>query len=143
MQRNNKLLSAAGIALVVVGGWLLLGRILGPVFRPFEHVLSHFEAAIWPLALVAVGVMLLTATRTTSSGRPFTRSRTDRRIGGVLGGFAARFGMSSDVVRIAYVVLTILGGIGAGLLVYIAALILLPEESFVPAPIPAESPWQS
>jgi phage shock protein PspC (stress-responsive transcriptional regulator) len=141
MQRSNKLVSVAGIALVVLGAWLLTGRVLGPLFRPFEHVLSHLEAVIWPLALVAVGVMLLTAAKGASTGRPLVRSRTDRRIGGVLGGFAARFGMSSDVVRVLFVVLTVVGGVGAGVLVYIVALLVLPEESFATAP--ASTPWQS
>lgn len=54
------------------------------------------------------------------------RSRTDRMIGGVCGGIAEAAGWDAALVRLTFVVLTILGG-GIGIPIYIAAWILAPE----------------
>ena len=54
------------------------------------------------------------------------RSYTDRMLAGVAGGLARYFGVDATIVRIAFVVLTIFGG--AGIPVYLACLLLIPEE---------------
>jgi phage shock protein PspC (stress-responsive transcriptional regulator) len=59
--------------------------------------------------------------------RRLERSRDDRILFGVCGGIARYFGIDATVVRIIAVGLTLLGG--AGVLLYIAALLLMPEES--------------
>src|SRR3954466_4329140 len=59
--------------------------------------------------------------------RRLERSPTDRMLAGVCGGIARYFGVDATVVRIIAVGLTLLGG--AGVLLYIAALLLMPEES--------------
>ena len=56
------------------------------------------------------------------------RSRTDRMIAGVCGGLARRFGMSSTVVRVLYVLCSILSAAFPGILVYIVMWIVVPEE---------------
>lgn len=56
-----------------------------------------------------------------------TRSSGDRMIGGVAGGIARYLGVDSTVVRIAAVVLTLFGGLGA--LLYVAGLLLIPGDS--------------
>ncbi len=56
------------------------------------------------------------------------RSRTDRIIAGVLGGFAEYSGMEPSFVRIVYVLLTI-GTAFAGGLVYIICWLVIPEEA--------------
>ena len=53
------------------------------------------------------------------------RTPDDRMVFGIAGGIAKYLGVDSTVVRIAIVALTILGGAGA--LLYIAALLLMPE----------------
>jgi phage shock protein PspC (stress-responsive transcriptional regulator) len=58
--------------------------------------------------------------------RRLERSRSDRIVAGVCGGIARYFGVDATVVRIVAVGLTLLGG--AGVLLYIAALLLMPEE---------------
>lgn len=55
------------------------------------------------------------------------RSRTDRMIGGVCGGAARTFGVDAALLRIGFVLLTVFGA-GAGVVVYVAAWILAPEE---------------
>jgi phage shock protein PspC (stress-responsive transcriptional regulator) len=54
------------------------------------------------------------------------RSYTDRMLGGVAGGLGAYFGVDTMIVRIAFVVLTVIGG--AGIPLYLAGLLLIPDE---------------
>ncbi|HEV2936833.1 MAG TPA: PspC domain-containing protein [Streptosporangiaceae bacterium] len=54
------------------------------------------------------------------------RSHTDRMLAGVAGGVAEYFGVDATIVRIAFVVLTIIGGVGIPL--YLAGLLLIPDE---------------
>ncbi len=58
--------------------------------------------------------------------RRLLRSRTDRVIGGVCGGLGRHLGIDPVIVRIAAVALVFAGG--AGLLAYLAALLLVPSE---------------
>jgi phage shock protein C len=55
------------------------------------------------------------------------RSRKNKIIAGVCGGFAEYLNIDPVLVRIAWVALTFLGG--SGLLIYIAALIIIPENT--------------
>src|SRR4051812_10225892 len=59
----------------------------------------------------------------------FERSSTDRIIGGVCGGLGRYFGLDPTLVRIGMVALALLGG--TGLIVYAAALILVPVDGEV------------
>jgi phage shock protein PspC (stress-responsive transcriptional regulator) len=69
-------------------------------------------------------------TRTEAPGAPprrrLTRSRDDRVIAGVCGGFARYFNVDPVFVRIGAVALAFVGG--AGLLLYLAALLLMPSD---------------
>jgi phage shock protein PspC (stress-responsive transcriptional regulator) len=79
-----------------------------------------------------------TETPTNSSGRtgsPFSfgperaalrRPFSDRMAAGVAAGLARYFGVDVTLVRIAFVVLTLIGG--AGIPLYLAGLLLIPEE---------------
>jgi phage shock protein PspC (stress-responsive transcriptional regulator) len=58
--------------------------------------------------------------------RRLTRSGRDRIIGGVSGGIGRYFGIDPTLVRIGFVALALLGG--AGLIVYGAALVLVPLD---------------
>jgi phage shock protein PspC (stress-responsive transcriptional regulator) len=59
----------------------------------------------------------------------FERSSTDRIIGGVCGGLARYFAIDVTLVRIGMVALALLGG--TGLIVYAAALVLVPSDGEV------------
>jgi phage shock protein PspC (stress-responsive transcriptional regulator) len=61
-------------------------------------------------------------------GAQLARSRHDRMIAGVLGGIARRFGWSSTLLRIAFVLVSILSAAFPGILVYLIAWLLIPEE---------------
>ena len=54
--------------------------------------------------------------------RPFE----DRMLAGVAAGLARYFGVDATIVRIAFVVLTVVGG--AGIPLYLAGLLLIPDE---------------
>jgi phage shock protein PspC (stress-responsive transcriptional regulator) len=59
-------------------------------------------------------------------GRLLRRSVNGRVLGGVAAGFARHFGFDVKYVRLALVVLSFIGG--AGVPLYLAAWILVPEE---------------
>ena len=54
------------------------------------------------------------------------RPLTDRMVGGVAAGLARYFGVDPTIVRIAFVILTVVGG--AGIPLYLAGLLLIPDE---------------
>ena len=56
------------------------------------------------------------------------RSKSDRKIAGVLGGVAAQYGWKSDTVRIVYVILSMLSAAFPGLLAYVIMWAVIPEE---------------
>ncbi len=64
--------------------------------------------------------------RPAPQGQALFRPYTDRMLGGVAAGLARYFGVDVTIVRIAFVVLTIVGG--AGIPLYLAGLLLIPEE---------------
>jgi phage shock protein C len=57
--------------------------------------------------------------------RKLYRSRTDKRIAGVAGGLAQYLSLDPTAVRVLFIVLAVLG---AGLPIYLAMWILVPEE---------------
>jgi phage shock protein C len=59
--------------------------------------------------------------------RSLSRSRHDRMIAGVLGGIARRFGWSSTLLRVAYVLISIASAAFPGILVYLILWLLVPE----------------
>ena len=61
-----------------------------------------------------------------SEGRRLCRSSTDKVVAGVAGGIGAYFGIDSVIVRIAFIVLTFLGG--AGPFLYLIGWLALPKE---------------
>jgi phage shock protein PspC (stress-responsive transcriptional regulator) len=60
--------------------------------------------------------------------RSLSRSRHDRILAGVMGGIARRFGWNSTLVRVVFVVLSILSAAFPGILVYLILWLLIPEE---------------
>jgi phage shock protein PspC (stress-responsive transcriptional regulator) len=60
--------------------------------------------------------------------RPLRRSRSDRMIAGVCAGLAHHFGLGVTLVRVLYVLVSILSAAFPGILVYIVLWIVIPEE---------------
>ena len=61
-----------------------------------------------------------------TDSRRLTRSRTDRKIAGVCGGFAAYTGIDVNIVRLTMVVLALFGG--SGIALYLVAWAMVPNE---------------
>lgn len=59
---------------------------------------------------------------------PLRRSRTDRMIAGVCAGLAHHFALDVSLVRVLYVLVSILSVAFPGILVYIILWIVIPEE---------------
>src|SRR5688572_8419062 len=64
--------------------------------------------------------------QTQTPRRPLWRSTTDRWVTGVAGGLAEYFGVDPLIVRILFVGLSFIGGLG--IVLYLAAWALIPEE---------------
>ena len=54
------------------------------------------------------------------------RSRSDRKIAGVCGGIAEHFGWDPTLVRLGWVLLTLMGG--SGVLIYLILWLVMPES---------------
>ena len=54
------------------------------------------------------------------------RSNTDRKVGGVAGGLGEYFKIDPTLVRLAFVIASLMGG--PGLIAYVVLLIVVPEE---------------
>jgi phage shock protein PspC (stress-responsive transcriptional regulator) len=59
--------------------------------------------------------------------RPLRRSTTDRVIAGVVGGLAGYFGVDPTLLRVVYVVGSVVSAAFPGILVYILLWLLIPE----------------
>jgi phage shock protein C len=130
-----------GLVLIVFGLWWLV-RSTGIIPSAVLDVISQAAGAV---TLIALGVIVVIfAQRGTFSapapGSRLYRSRDDRWLGGVLGGLGVYLGIDPLVLRIAVILLTVLG---AGILVpaYIVMWIVVPEEppSVAPGPVPPTS----
>jgi phage shock protein C len=59
--------------------------------------------------------------------RRLRRSQTDRKVGGVCAGVGEYFGVDPTLVRVAFLVLTVLTG-GAFVVAYLLAFLVMPDE---------------
>ena len=61
-------------------------------------------------------------------GKKLYKSNTDKKIAGGCGGIAEYFNIDATLVRLGWVVFSLLGG--SGLLAYIIAAIIMPERPY-------------
>ena len=59
-------------------------------------------------------------------GKKLYKSNTDKKIAGVCGGIAEYFNIDATLVRLGWVVFSLLGG--SGLLAYLIAAIIMPDQ---------------
>lgn len=134
-ERRSDWSMIVAIALIVFGLLALLNQFGGPGWSEFRHLMNDTVGrAIWPLALIGLGVFVLVGARrgafaqVNTAGRRLYRSRTDRMVSGVLAGFGDWIGWDPTWVRIGFALLTISTGFWTGVVVYIIGSILIPEE---------------
>ena len=65
-----------------------------------------------------------------SYSKPLRRSVANRTIGGVLGGIAEYLDLDPTVVRVAYVLFSVLSAAFPGLLVYLILWIVIPSREY-------------
>jgi phage shock protein PspC (stress-responsive transcriptional regulator) len=68
-----------------------------------------------------------TVNRPHTASHPLERPLDGRMLGGVAIGLADFFGVDATIVRIVFAVLAVIGG-GAGVVLYLAGWLLIPEE---------------
>jgi phage shock protein C len=123
---------AIGIALVAFGAWLFL-RDSG--FVP-SFIFDVINRVAWPVAIIVAGVALIYVARRVeapAAGTRLYRSRGDRWVAGVLGGLGAYIGIDPTVLRIVFIVLSIVA-FWPLLLAYIVGAAIVPEEPFTVTP---------
>ena len=76
---------------------------------------------------------------TAQASRRLYKSRHHRMIDGVCGGFAEYFNADPTIVRILWVLLT-LASFGAGIVLYLACMFIVPVNPSQTAPLPSASP---
>jgi phage shock protein C len=131
-----------GVALLALGAWMFADRVLGWLFFPLSRVLHVLGNVGWPLVLVGIGVLLIMRGQSggwTTTGKLY-RSRTDRKIAGVLGGAAVYFGIDASLLRVLYAVATVMTGFWLGFIGYALAMVIVPEEQFSAAGVQAPTP---
>jgi phage shock protein C len=66
-------------------------------------------------------------------GRRLTRSTTDRKIAGICGGLAEYFGVDATLIRLLWVILSILcGAIIGGVIAYLVTWLIIPRPAEAP-----------
>jgi len=60
--------------------------------------------------------------------KKLTRSTSDRWVAGICGGIGEYFEIDPNVIRVIWVVITVLTGFVAGIVIYILLWIILPES---------------
>lgn len=131
-----------GIIFIFLGLLLLSWQF--DLFR-FFSILDLPWTTLWAIFLISLGALILFAQWQQQSeaesgretgepeksglrGLDIYRSRADRKIAGICGGLANYFNIDSSIVRLGWVLLTVLSK-GLGVLIYIALIFVLPEES--------------
>ena len=134
--KENSTLLWAGL-LVLVGAVLLLNNFNLLPWR-LEALWRTFWALLLPILLIGAGVFLVLSftgrapdlRRLRQSGQrlPLRRSREDRMIAGVCGGLARYLNIDSLVVRIGWVLISVATVGTLGVIVYVAAVLLIPAS---------------
>ena len=63
-----------------------------------------------------------------SEAKKLKRSRTDKMLGGVLGGIARHYEMDATMLRIIYVLVSLFSAAFPGMIVYLILWVLIPLE---------------
>ena len=90
------------------------------------------------VAYVLAWVVMPEGTAAPATSRRLVRSASDAQLAGVCGGLADYFGVDSTLIRVLWIVLSVLpGAIVGGLLAYLAAWLIIPKAARV---VPASQP---
>jgi len=136
-RKNNVGLIVGGI-LIFFGLLFLLGQ-----FRFFNLNLRWWNLdrfiyfpwdLIWPLALIFLGIIIAIGRPKREEilqrvkGKNLLRSKTDRKISGVCGGLGEYLNIDPTIIRIAWVLVSILSGVILGIIVYFIFALIIPDK---------------
>lgn len=128
---SNSPLLIVGALIVGYGVVRLLPLLLGPWWGYVNEYATWASRLSQPLLLILLGAIFVYLARRgsfTGSSAKLTRSRRDRRISGVAGGFASYLGIDPTIVRLVLIAIVILGGWWLVFITYVGAAIIVPEE---------------
>lgn len=145
---RNTVLLVLGAVLIFVGLWWLLGGLFGPIFAPLGSLFRFLRSIAWPLVIIAGGILFIVMSQGVHigadvRGKRLYRSRSDRMIAGVIGGFAEYIEADSTWLRVGYALITVVLGFGPGILLYVLAIFIVPEEPPSAQDLPAPPPSRS
>ena len=72
--------------------------------------------------------------------KKLTRSRSNRMIAGLMGGLGEFFGVDPVLLRLAYLIITVFTGFVPGIVGYLLAILIVPEEPLIAPSAPSEKP---
>ena len=126
-----------GVVLIIIGVGLLGGMPWLGWSAPWDAVrvvTRQMRQIGWPLAVIAIGVLVIVYSRRPGAKLPskdarLTRSRSKKVIAGVFGGLAEYFSVDVTLLRVGYVLFAfVFDAWGPLLIAYIVAAIIVPEE---------------
>lgn len=141
---RNDWAAIGAVALIIIGVLALLNQVGGGWWSTIRAAFRYAFSIAWPLAIIGLGLLLLIGARrgmfagVDVAGKRLYRSRKDKVVSGVLGGLANYLGWDPTWVRLVYAAITIFGGFGPGLIIYIICSIVIPEA---PVDAPQEVSW--
>ena len=89
---------------------------------------------IWPLVLIFLGIIIAVGRPKREEilqrvkGKNLFRSKTSRKISGVCGGLGEYLDIDPTIIRIAWVIITILSGVILGIIIYFIFALIIPEK---------------
>lgn len=123
-----------GGLLILLGLYLFLRAVSGYVFpaewlAAWDHFWGLIRSLAVPAVLIGVGLLLILglSRRGDWGAQRLARTRQDRIIAGVCGGFGRYFRVDPTWVRVLWALLFLFSW-GTALVLYVVALILMPEE---------------
>lgn len=133
-----------GALLLLIGALLLAGN-FGLLPWRIDALWRSFMGLLTPALLIGLGLYLVLVflgrapdlrrvaraggdLRRAGAGLPLRRSRYDRQLAGVCGGIAAHLNIDSLVVRMAWVLFTVVTGGVVGIVLYVIAALAAPLE---------------
>lgn len=130
---TTPILVLIGALLLVAGLWMLMGRFFA-LPSVVGEIWQRIRSADDAVALIIIGAAIVVfAQRKDHPGMPakgtrLYRARSEKWLGGVLGGLARYFSVDVTVLRLAFIALAFLLDIGGIVVAYIVLWIVVPEE---------------
>jgi len=146
--RSQAVIMIIGIMLVLFGVYYLLENLSIFPHYWFDSFLFHFRWELfWPVLLILIGILYLVRViqkpptqrvelqkeepPMSKNEKRLFRSRKERKISGVCGGLAAYLQIDPTIVRVLWIILTIISSFFLGIVVYIVMAIVVPEGDYV------------